>query len=122
MSEGRLPKELRAETVQTQSYLRNCFPHRSLKGKAPLNVLTGRSFSVRHLKVIGSSSYVFIPRRHMDKLDNKAKKGVLVSYAQRTKGYKIWFPNTKVVVETKHVKCMNCVWVQSLKMNQKRTL
>lgn len=99
-----LPKSLWAELVYTVNYLRNRFPHKKLKGKAPLNVWRGKSFSVRHLKVIGSDAYVHIPNRYRSKLDKRSKKGILIGYAINTIGYRIWYPGTRTVVETKHVK------------------
>jgi transposase InsO family protein len=60
--EAKLPKQLWAEVVFTQNYLRNRFPHKTLNGKAPLNIWFGKCFSVRHLKIIGSIAYVFIPK------------------------------------------------------------
>ena len=38
-----------------------------------------------------------------DKLDQRAKTGVLIGYAQNIKGYCIWLPKERTVKETKHI-------------------
>ncbi|GBM58281.1 hypothetical protein AVEN_220198-1 [Araneus ventricosus] len=44
LHERKLPKNLWAEFVNTQNYLRNRFPHKALKGKAPLNVWSDKKY------------------------------------------------------------------------------
>lgn len=78
ISRSNLPKSLWAELVHTVQYLRNRFPHKKLKGKAPLNVWHGKSFSVRH---VGSDAYVHIPNRYRSKLDKRSQKRMFIGYA-----------------------------------------
>ncbi|GBN22002.1 Retrovirus-related Pol polyprotein from transposon TNT 1-94 [Araneus ventricosus] len=104
LHESKLPKTLWAELVNTQNYLRNRFPHKSLKGKAPLNVWSDKKFSVRHFKRIGCVAYVFIPKRYRNKLEPNAQKGIMMGYALNTLGYRIFFPQSGKITETKHVK------------------
>ena len=104
MIEAELPKGLWAELATSFIYLKNRFPHRSINNEIPYTLWYGRKCSARHLKVIGSLAYVYVEKHQRDKLDPKAKTGVLVGYALRTKGYRIWFPKERTVKETKHVK------------------
>ncbi|GBO17417.1 Retrovirus-related Pol polyprotein from transposon TNT 1-94 [Araneus ventricosus] len=104
LHESKLPKNLWAELVNTQNYLRNRFPHKSLKGKAPLNVWSDKKFSVRHFKRIGCVAYVFIPKRYRNKLEPNAQKGIMMGHALNTLGYRIFFPQGGKITETKHVK------------------
>ncbi|GBM80703.1 hypothetical protein AVEN_137224-1 [Araneus ventricosus] len=104
LQESKLPKNLWAEFVNTQNYLRNRFPHKALKGKAPLNVGSDKKFSVRHFKRIGCVAYIFIPKRYRNKLETNAQKGIMIGHALNTLGYKIFFLQSGEVIETKHVK------------------
>ncbi|GBM20067.1 hypothetical protein AVEN_268396-1 [Araneus ventricosus] len=70
--EAELPK---AGLAYTFIYLKNRFPHKSIKGKIPYTLMYGRKCSVRHLKVIGSLAYVYVKKHKRDELDSKAKEG-----------------------------------------------
>ncbi|GBM83816.1 hypothetical protein AVEN_134519-1 [Araneus ventricosus] len=74
LHESKLPKNLGAEFVNTQNYLRNRFPHKALKGKAPLIVWSDKKFSVRHFQRIGCVAYIFMPKRYRNKLETNAQK------------------------------------------------
>ncbi|GBL74182.1 Retrovirus-related Pol polyprotein from transposon TNT 1-94 [Araneus ventricosus] len=106
LHESKLPKNLWAEFVNTQkySYLRNRSPHKALKGKAPLNVWSDKKFSFRHFKRIGCVAYIFMPKRYRNNLETNAEKGIMIGYALNTLGYRIFFPQSGEVTETKHVK------------------
>ncbi|GBN57365.1 hypothetical protein AVEN_19329-1 [Araneus ventricosus] len=81
---------------------------RGLKGYVDSNLkcelFGGYKPSVRHFKAFGATAYVGLPRQlRSSKLGPKAKKGILIGYAFRTKGYRIWFPDTDKVIETINV-------------------
>lgn len=78
-----------------------------------------KSFVICHLKVIGKDTYVHIPNRYRFKLEKKLKKGILIGYAINTEGYRIWYPVTKTVEETKRVKIIEKD--QFLKCRNRRT-
>ncbi|GBM18143.1 Retrovirus-related Pol polyprotein from transposon TNT 1-94 [Araneus ventricosus] len=103
LHESKLPKNLWAEFVNTQNYRRNRFPHKVLKGRAPLNIWSDKKFSERHFKRIGCVAYVFIPKHYRNKLEPNAQKG-MIGYALNTLGYRILFPQNGKVADTKHVK------------------
>ncbi|GBM93549.1 Retrovirus-related Pol polyprotein from transposon TNT 1-94 [Araneus ventricosus] len=72
--------------------------------KTPFELFGGYKPSVRHLKAFGASAYLGLPRQlRSSKLGPKAKKGILIGYAFRTKGYRIWFPDMDKVIETINV-------------------
>uniref|UniRef100_T1J0T4 Retroviral polymerase SH3-like domain-containing protein n=1 Tax=Strigamia maritima TaxID=126957 RepID=T1J0T4_STRMM len=61
--------------------------------------------SLAHLKIPGSLAYVHVPKpSRRDKLESRAWKGVMVGYAMRTRGFRIWDPGSNNVYESKHVK------------------
>ncbi|GBN37324.1 Retrovirus-related Pol polyprotein from transposon RE2 [Araneus ventricosus] len=64
----------------------------------------GVDFSVKHFKRIGCVTYVFIPKRYKNKLEPNAQKGIMMGYALNTLGYRIFFPQSGKITETKHIK------------------
>uniref|UniRef100_T1ILJ6 Endonuclease n=1 Tax=Strigamia maritima TaxID=126957 RepID=T1ILJ6_STRMM len=99
-----LPQELWAELSVTLTYLKNYYPHARLKQEILYVNCQKRHLSLRHLRRPGCVAYVNIPKQKQDeKLNVRAWKG-MVGYAFRTRGYRIWNPETNEVAETKHVK------------------
>uniref|UniRef100_T1J0T2 Integrase catalytic domain-containing protein n=1 Tax=Strigamia maritima TaxID=126957 RepID=T1J0T2_STRMM len=100
-----LPQELWAELSVTLTYLKNRYPHARLKQEIPYVNWRKRHLSLRHLRRPGCVAYVNIPKQKQGgKLNVRAWKGIMVGYAFRTRGYRIWNPETNEVAETKHVK------------------
>ena len=103
MIETQLPKAMWGELVLTMAYLKNRFPHRTLKFKTPYALWHEKRVSLRHLRRIGSKAFVHKTDAKGDKLESIAWEGVVVGYAYSTLGLRIWDPKTGRVVETKHV-------------------
>uniref|UniRef100_T1IHM6 CCHC-type domain-containing protein n=1 Tax=Strigamia maritima TaxID=126957 RepID=T1IHM6_STRMM len=68
----------------------NRFPHSRVGNQIPYVLWRNRGLSFRHLRIPGSICYVHHTKPGRDKLDTRAWKGVLVGYAIRTRGYRIW--------------------------------
>jgi len=79
----------------TRCYLYNRSPHRSLDFRTPHEKWTGRKPSLQHLRVFGVPVYAHEPKVKRRKLDMKSKLGVFVGYAEGSKGYKVYDPETK---------------------------
>ncbi|GFV76766.1 retrovirus-related Pol polyprotein from transposon TNT 1-94 [Trichonephila clavipes] len=61
---------------------------------------SGRKPSVLHLKPFGCLAYAGVPKQIRKKFDMRAKMGIMMGYAQRTKGYRIWLIDENKLVET----------------------
>lgn len=72
--------------------------------KTPFELFGGRKPSVKHLRIFGSTVYVGTPRQLRNKLEMRSKKGILVGYAMQTKGYRVWIPNERKVIESINVR------------------
>jgi hypothetical protein len=72
--------------------------------KTPFEKYMGRKPSVSHLKPFGCQAYVGIPHQKRRKLDMRAKDGIMVGYALKTRGYRIWLKDEETVIETSNVK------------------
>ncbi|GFY20509.1 retrovirus-related Pol polyprotein from transposon TNT 1-94 [Trichonephila clavipes] len=63
-----------------------------------------RKPSVLHLKPFGCLAYAGVPKQIKKKFDMRAKIGIMMGYAQRTKGYRIWLIDENKLVETINVR------------------
>ncbi|GBN94932.1 Retrovirus-related Pol polyprotein from transposon TNT 1-94 [Araneus ventricosus] len=91
-----------AEALLCFTYTWNRICHQS-HNKTPFELYCGRKPSIRHLKPFGATAYIGTPRQLRTKLQMRAKKGVMVGYAMQTKGYRIWLPAERKIIETINV-------------------
>lgn len=75
----------------------------SKQNVTPFELYGGRKPSVKHFKVFGTQAYLGVPKQLRRKLDMRAKKGIMVGYALRTRGYRIWLPQEHKIVESINV-------------------
>ena len=69
----------------------------------PQEAWSGRKLGVGHLKVFGSIADALVPEQRRNKLDDRSKKLVFISYDSRTKGYKLYDPRNGKVTLNKDV-------------------
>lgn len=91
-----------AEALFCFTYVWNRICHGNQK-QTPFQLFGGNQPSVKHLKTFGTPVYLGIPKQLRKKLDMRTKKGIMVGYAQRTRGYRIWLPNERKIVESINV-------------------
>ena len=84
-----LPKRLWAELVNTAAYIINRTGVSAVEGKSPFELWFGKKPSIKHLKVIGTTCYAYIPGQKRKKLDKKALKCVLIGY-NGDDSYRLW--------------------------------
>lgn len=99
----------------TYTWNRMCHKNQS---KTPFELYGGFKPSIRHLKPFGAIAYIGIPRQNRDKLEAKAKKGVLIGYAFKTKGYRLWIPESDSIVESINVSFNEDMFYKSLQQAQ----
>jgi hypothetical protein len=92
------------EALNTFVYIRNRCPHPLLKNKTAYEIWTSRKPSIKHFRIFGSLAYVHVPKLKRNKLEPRAKLGIFVGYASRTKGYRVYLPGERKVIESIHVK------------------
>ena len=97
------PDKLWVENVMTINYLKNRTFHSSIND-IPFRRWYGRKPSIRHLKRYGCVAYVHQPKdRRSSKFAPRAKRGIFVGYGIGSTGYRVWFPESNQIVESKHV-------------------
>lgn len=100
--ESGLDKSFWPEAILSFVHVWNRLCHHG-QTKTPIELYTGSKPSVRHLKKFGSVVFVGIPSQLRQKLDPKARKGIMVGYALGTKGYRVYLPDLEKVIETCNV-------------------
>lgn len=95
--ESGLPPSFWAEAVNTANYIRNRCPSRSLGGKTPFELWTGRNPCVKQFRVFGSKVLFLDRRPGKGKLEPRSKEGIFVGYSDSSKGYRVWIPDEKKV-------------------------
>ncbi|GBL69431.1 Retrovirus-related Pol polyprotein from transposon TNT 1-94, partial [Araneus ventricosus] len=93
-----------AEALHAYVHTKNRCSHKLTEGKTPMEIWSGHKPSIRHCRTFGSLTYVYVPTVNRNKLQPKAKIGILVGYAVNRRGYRVWLPKERKVVESIHVK------------------
>ena len=93
-----------AEALQCYVHVKNRVRHSVDLKTTPYEKFHGKKPNISHFRVFGSLCFFHVPKVTRNKLQPKSKKGILVGYAARTKGYRVFDPDTNKVIELKHVK------------------
>uniref|UniRef100_A0A803MU96 CCHC-type domain-containing protein n=1 Tax=Chenopodium quinoa TaxID=63459 RepID=A0A803MU96_CHEQI len=96
-----LPKQFRAEAVNTAAYLINRGPSTPLEYKLPEEVWSGKEIKLSHLKVFGCVAYVHISDQGRNKLDPKSKVCTFIGYGEYEFGYRIWDDESKKIIRSR---------------------
>ena len=103
MHEANIPKPLWMEVVNAVVYIKNRSPTSALKGMTPFEAWYGYKPDLSHLKPIGITAYVQVPKEKRTKLDSHTQKGILVGYGG-TNQYRVWVPARNDVVVSRRDK------------------
>lgn len=100
-----IPKRFWAEALSVAVYIRNRVTTRGLSGNVtPFEMWNGRKPNLNHLRVFGSRCWYTVRTTLPSKLDARAREAILIGYARRTQGYKLWDESKKKVVVSRDVK------------------
>jgi hypothetical protein len=97
-----LQANLWAEMIDTAVYLHNRVPNRK-DIVSPFEAFTGRKPRIDHLRIIGSTVFVGIPKALRTKWDEVSWSGILVGYGDSTKFYRVYNPENERVITCKDV-------------------
>ena len=100
LSHAGLSKNLWAEAAHTACYLVNRFPHASLEGKVPEEIWTGKQPDYSNLRIFGCLAYAHV---NHGKLNPRAMKCIFVGYPDEVKGYRLFCPETKKIINSRDV-------------------
>ncbi|GFW93481.1 retrovirus-related Pol polyprotein from transposon TNT 1-94 [Trichonephila clavipes] len=103
LESSEVPLKFWGEALLCFTYAWNRICHKD-SNKTPFEKYSGRKPSVLHLKPFGCLAYAGVPKQIRKKFDMRAKMGIMMGYAQRTKGYRIWLLDENKLVETINVR------------------
>ncbi|GFT56187.1 retrovirus-related Pol polyprotein from transposon RE1 [Trichonephila clavipes] len=103
LKSSEVPSKFWGEALLCFTYAWNRICHKD-GNKTPFEKYSGRKPSVLHLKPFGCLAYAGVPKQIRKKFDMRAKMGIMMGYAQRTKGYRIWLIDENKLVETINVR------------------
>lgn len=109
LKNAELPERFWAEAIVTACYIKNRVIH-SFVNDIPESIWTGNKPSVKHLKVYGCLAYAHITKQGRHKLDSRGKECIFVGYSNQTKGYRLWDPIKRDIIQTKHVEFVEDVY------------
>ena len=104
LTSKRFSNDYWVEVVACSFYILNRSPTSSVQGKVPEETWSGQKFSVSHFKVFGCIAYAYILEELRHKLDDRSEKYILIGYAKKSKGYRLYNPYTKKFFISKDVK------------------
>jgi len=102
ISEGKLDKQLWMELAQTVVYLKNRSPTTAVY-TTPYEAWHGIKPDLSHLRILGSTAYIHIPKEKRIKLDTHSHRGILVGYGG-TNQYRVWDLTRDDVVVSRDVR------------------
>ncbi|MGZ5551084.1 MAG: hypothetical protein ACXW07_10085, partial [Nitrososphaeraceae archaeon] len=103
LAKCKLPLYFWAEAIAAATYLHNrCFVKRDT-GRTAEELFTGNKPSINHIKVFGCNAFISNHDKNLSKLENKARKGIMIGYSIIHKVYRIFDITTLEVVTTRDV-------------------
>ena len=104
LMEAGLPDRYWAEAVNTAAYLRNRLPKRSLNGKTPCEVWTGKIPDASKLRVFGCRVFYLDRDPGKGKLDQRGQEGIFLGYSAESNAFRIWSDDKKKVLISRDVR------------------
>ena len=101
LAERKLDKKLWMEIANTVVYLKNRSPT-SAVATTPYELWYGAKPNLAHLRIIGSTAYIHVPKETRVKLDDHSHKGIMVGYGG-TNQYRIWDLTKRNIVISRDV-------------------
>ena len=97
-----IDKKYWAKAVNTAVYILNVLPSAN-QIKTPFELWYDIKSNLSHIRVFGSTAYVFIQDNQRRKFDDKSKKLVLVGFCKNTKAYRLLDPITNKITISRNV-------------------
>lgn len=101
--DAQLAKQFWAEALAAAAYVINRSPTKSINGKTPMELWTGKKPNLSNLRVFGCEVMTQVPKEKRQKWDSKSRKLLFVGYCESTKGYRIFDPDTNKIIKSRDV-------------------
>jgi len=103
MLQANFPKSIWAEVVNTTVHLRNRSVTKNLDGTTPIEAWSKKKPYVGYLRMIGSKAIVLNKGKKKGKFQPKGDEYILVGYSAESKAYRLWKPDTRIIVKARDV-------------------
>ena len=117
IAEFKLDKRLWMELAEMVVYLKNRSPT-STVASTPYELWHSTARNLSHLKIIGSTAYVLVPKEKRMKLDTHSHKGIMIGYGGGMNQYKVWDLTTDDIIVSRDVVPRLSKERQSIKLQQ----
>jgi len=107
ISSQRVSKTLWGDAAKFCTTIKNSLPTKSLNGKTPFEIWFGRKPDLTNVRVFGCTVY-FKSVDFRTKLDDMAKIGIFIGFAEGVKGWKIYNVETRRITTSR-----DCVFLES---------
>ena len=98
-----LPKYLWAEVFSTATYVHNRTPMSALDRLTPYEKLYSMKLNISDLQAFGAPCTIVQPAIKLKRLDDRAMMCLFLGYKYDGRGYRVWCPERRVVVEVRDV-------------------
>lgn len=98
-----LSKQFWAEALATAAYVVNRSPTKSIDGKTPMEMWSGKKPNLSNLRIFGSEVMVQVPKEKRQKWDSKSRNLIFVGYCESTKGYRLLDRKTNKITKSRDV-------------------
>jgi hypothetical protein len=85
-----MPNSFWADAVKVAVYIKNCLPTRALPDRTPFELWHGSKPDISHLRIFGSLAYAWTAPVTRKKLDDRAKKAILIGYTPTSQQYLLY--------------------------------
>jgi len=92
-----------SELINTANYLINRGPTKANNSETPEERYSQEKPSVKHLRIIGSITYVHIPKEERTKFEFKTRKCILVGFDEQSRVYRVFDLQTQKIILSKDV-------------------
>lgn len=96
-----------AEAVSTAAYIRNRCPTKALKYETPYEVWNGVKPDVSNMKTFGCTAFSLNKKPSKGKFEPRSTECRLIGYSRHSKGYRLWDPESKIVIRSRDVTFMD---------------
>ncbi|CAL9021631.1 unnamed protein product [Prunus brigantina] len=103
LNSANLAKHFWAEAISSACYTANRVYLRPKSKATPYELWKGKKPNVSHLRVFGSTCYIYKDREHLSKFDSRSDIGIFLGYSLTSKAYRVYNIRTKSVMESINV-------------------
>nr|GEY91545.1 retrovirus-related Pol polyprotein from transposon TNT 1-94 [Tanacetum cinerariifolium] len=104
LSDLKLSLFFSAEAIATACYTQNRSIIIPTHEKMTYHIINDKKPSIKHLHIFGCICYLTRDGENLDKMKEKGDLCILVGYSTQSKGYRVYFKRTRLIVKSIHIR------------------